>query len=204
MEHKNHDLKTFFSAGERRIVGIASHIGDPADLDNDIIAQGAFAESIQALKNGAKIKLLDGHAATGATTVGIITKLWMDGTKLMFEAKISESSSGEDIYVKLKEGILDQVSIGFRIKEQSFRKDGVRVIEGLELMEISVVPIPANPGANILAVKASDEAKSAQPIINNLSEESPESETLAEEATELYKQHLRNKLNYLNRSNNDE
>jgi HK97 family phage prohead protease len=197
MEYKDFNIK-FFSQGERRITGIASHTGNPADLDGDVIAEGAFQESIVAVRNGKKMKLLDGHAASGATTIGVVTKLWMDGNMLMFEAKISESGSGEDIYVKLKEGILDQVSIGFRTKNQSFRDDGIRVIEDLELVEISVVPIPANPQATIVSVKSQDLTKTT-------SEEDPKTSTDGEFPTELYKQHLKTKLNILNiRSNNNE
>lgn len=195
MEYKNTSFTTTFGTA-RTIIGIASHVGDPSDLDGDVIAPGSFDQSILAVKNGKKIKLLDGHTATGATTVGIVTKLWMDGDKLMFEAKISESTSGEDIYTKLKEGILDQVSIGFSFGKQEFRKDGVRIIKEVELREISIVPIPANPGANILEVKNQS---------NNTSKEPTEDATATVKSSELYKQYLKHKLNILkNRSNTNE
>lgn len=141
------------SKGQRRIIGVASTFGPPHDLDGDIIAHGAFDESIKALQAGKKLKLLDGHMPSAKNTIGLVEKLWVEGDKLMFEASISKSASGEDIYIKLQEGVLDQVSIGFSLLDYDYQDDGLRVIKKGELFEISVVPIPANPRATLTEVK---------------------------------------------------
>ena len=124
------------------------------------MGQWAFNKTIEEFNNGArKIKLLDGHQRGAADTVGIVTKLWVADGNLMFEASISKSASGEDIYIKLKEGILDQVSIGFMSSDAELLESGILQFNEIELMEISIVPIPANQKANILEVKKRDLTK---------------------------------------------
>ena len=50
-------------------------------------------------------------------------------------------------------GALDSMSIGFSVKEFKI-VDGIRVIEEVELFEISIVTFPANAEASISSVKS--------------------------------------------------
>ncbi len=82
--------------------------------------------------------------------IGKVTKVWLDGVRkkrLMFSAKFDlQDSFAADIYRKFKEGFLNAFSVGFQPLE---RDDNTYTRS--ELLEISAVPVPANPEAlNIL------------------------------------------------------
>ena len=63
---------------------------------------------------------------------------------LWIEGYISETE--EEAWTLIKEGILRALSIGFRIKKSELDEDTeIRTIKDLELLEISLVGIPANP-----------------------------------------------------------
>lgn len=70
----------------------------------------------------------------------------VDDEGLNIKAKIS-SAAGSIIQL-IKEGILSAFSVGFIIKDADFdTKSGVFLIKDLELLEVSVVSIPANQNA---------------------------------------------------------
>lgn len=73
---------------------------------------------------------------------------------------------GKEAYALLKEGDIDGLSIGYRIKEYSVDTDsGVWTLEKLDLMEVSVVSIGANEDATISSVKA---AKASHELMERL------------------------------------
>lgn len=89
--------------------------------------------------------------------VGTVTKLWVDRekakgskSKLMFKAVISDATErARAIKQLVEEGVLKAFSVGFRgldMVENKFTKQ--------ELLEISVVNVPANPDALMLAYKS--------------------------------------------------
>jgi HK97 family phage major capsid protein/HK97 family phage prohead protease len=82
--------------------------------------------------------------------IGKAVKLWKDGKKLMARMKfaIAENPFAKTIYELVKGGFLNAVSIGFiplEMEENTFTKS--------EMIEFSVVPVPANPEALITAKK---------------------------------------------------
>ena len=73
--------------------------------------------------------------------IGVARKIWVEGRKLLFEPvfhKITELS--RDIAAMYEQGFMNSFSVGFMAKEKSN-----------ELVEISAVPIPANPNAIVLS-----------------------------------------------------
>jgi phage head maturation protease len=66
-------------------------------------------------------------------------------------------SVADDVYASMKHGAVDGMSIGYRVKKE--RKDGVvRVLEDVELIEVSVVEEPADLGAIVEQVKGMGDA----------------------------------------------
>jgi HK97 family phage major capsid protein/HK97 family phage prohead protease len=63
----------------------------------------------------------------------------------------------EEAWVSIKEGLLAGVSIGFRSIEEAFNKEtmGFRFLK-TEVLELSLVAIPANAGATISSIKSLD------------------------------------------------
>lgn len=86
--------------------------------------------------------------------IGKVKKLWFEGkgkrTKLMFQPQFDlEDSFAKEIYRKYKDGFLNAFSVGFiplEAEENTYTKS--------ELLEISAVPIPANPNAIVSLSKS--------------------------------------------------
>ncbi len=96
-----------------------------------------------------------------AVPVGISTKVWIDGKKLM--ARIKMAAEGTSAFIDTLRKLLDQkiiraVSVGFQPTkdpnlirdEKNDRITGMEFV-GQELLEISLVSVPANPSALSLA-----------------------------------------------------
>ena len=74
---------------------------------------------------------------------------------LELEAKISKSAG--DIVELIKDGVLGAFSVGFKVKDADYNKetDGF-FIKSAELLEVSVVSIPANQTATFSVAKSFD------------------------------------------------
>ena len=160
MEKKSVNLEIKqFDAESRLLAGYASTFGLPADVQGDVIVKGAFAESIQKIKNGG-IPLLDSHKQDSEHVLGTVIDAMEDDHGLYITARLADTPRVEEIRQKLKQGHINKMSIGFFIGKDHFRQHNgqeLRFIEKADLIEISVVPIPANSRATILSVKNQDE-----------------------------------------------
>jgi len=119
------------------------------DRDGDIVARGAFAES---LKSGMPV-LLWQHDQKAP--IGRFDDVREDDKGLYVKGRLSMSGRGEEAYELLKMGALDGLSIGFVTKEASRDPaSATRTITKADLMEISLVTFPANELARVSAVKS--------------------------------------------------
>lgn len=89
--------------------------------------------------------------------IGKVLSTELDEKGLIVKVFISKASDVNDIWLKIKEGILSSFSIGGRFKKVQVERDekgeiiSFKILE-LELYEVSVVGIPANSKANIFEV----------------------------------------------------
>jgi hypothetical protein len=134
--------------------GYGSTFGN-VDSDRDIIAQGAFAESL-AKKPVNKIKMLWQHDRR--EPIGYYETIQENASGLYVKGKLLLGiARAREAYELLKANVIDSFSIGFRTLEDSWdRENEIRTIEKVDLMEISLVTFPANDHALISAVKATD------------------------------------------------
>jgi HK97 family phage prohead protease len=146
MEKKycNLQVKEFHS-DERTLSGYASTFGFPADSHGDVIKRGAFVDCIKKIQSEG-IPLLDSHKQDSEHVLGTVISAYEDEHGLFIKARLADTPRVEEIRQKLKQG---------HINKMSTEQDGkeYRVIEKADLIEVSVVPIPANSRAEILAVK---------------------------------------------------
>lgn len=118
------------------------------------IAKGAFSKAIRAAK---QINFLAEHDAKKilASTRNGSLELIEDEQGLFMSATISPTSWGRDSYQLIKDGILQNMSFGFRTISDSWRSIDTnlyeRTIEELELFEVSVVEKPAYTSSTIAA-----------------------------------------------------
>lgn len=141
------------SGGGWEIAGYASTFGGEPDAHGDVIVQGAFAESIAKRWP----KLLFEHS----TPIGKTLEIREDDTGLFGRWTIVDTQAGTDAYKLAKAGVLDSMSIGYWVEQYEYRNDGVRLLQKIDLPEVSVVAIPANRNAVITDVKRAFETHSA-------------------------------------------
>src|SRR5258708_22905382 len=146
------DLKAI--ADEGTFTGYASLFG-VTDLGGDSVQPGAFTKSLKS-KPASKVKMLRGHDTS--EPIGVWTSIVEDARGLKATGQlILDTIKGRETYALLKAGALDGLSIGYRTKKDSFdRTNKIRMLNELELHEISIVTFPMLPTATISRVKHSD------------------------------------------------
>jgi len=157
-------IKALKDSGE--FEGYGSTFSTTPDSYGDVIAAGAYVESLTAHKaKGTMPKMFWQHDP--GQPIGKWLEATEDDTGLMMRGKLNMGvQRGKEAYALLKEGDIDGLSIGYRIKEYSVDTDsGVWTLEKLDLHEVSVVSIGANETATITNVKA---AKAAHNIFERL------------------------------------
>lgn len=133
--------------------GYASVFG-VQDSDGDVIVKGAFANTLQrARESGRMPKMLWQH--NPSQIIGKFTEMSEDDRGLYVKGSlILDVAQGREAYALLKAGVLDGMSVGFNIREGVRGAGAGRVIEEVDLWEVSLVTWGANPEALISNVKA--------------------------------------------------
>lgn len=124
------------------------------DFGGDIILPGAFAKSIQQIKeSGRLLPALWQHDSD--EPIGIYPEISEDATGLKFKGKlVMEVTQAREAHALMKAGALTGMSIGYGVKEYEYDVDtGVRTLREVELFEISPVTFPMNDAARISGVK---------------------------------------------------
>lgn len=121
---------------------------DDVDLVNDVMLQGSFTES---LRKRSPV-LLWQHDMN--MPLGIFVEVTEDRKGLYVKGRMPK----EDTFVsgrvvpQMKVGSVRKMSIGFAVtsRDDYTIEDGIRYIKRVELYEISLVTIPANPNADVV------------------------------------------------------
>ena len=119
------------------------------DSDNDIILAGAYTKTLN--ENGSRVRYCNQHRID--QPLGKFTELREDGNGLYFVAEIPKTRLGEDVLLLMKNGVINENSVGIMPIVKSFRQDGVRELKECKLYEISCVTLAANPLAMITDAK---------------------------------------------------
>lgn len=141
------------------IEGYGSAFGVRDNYD-DVIAAGAFAESLKAHKaEGTMPAMLWQHDSE--EPIGVWTAMVEDAKGLKVVGKLAlDTVRGKEAHALLKMGALNGLSIGFVSKQWAYdRETEVRTLTEIELWEVSLVTFPANQKARITNVKSADEIK---------------------------------------------
>jgi HK97 family phage prohead protease len=158
------EIKSLKDSGE--FEGYGSTFGGEPDAYGDVIAKGAYVESLALHKaKGTMPKLFWQH--NSGEPIG----KWLDAAEddhgLMMSGKLNmDVQRGKEAYALLKAGDIDGLSIGYRVKEYSVdTESGVWTLEKLDLIEVSIVSVGANENAVVQSVKA---AKAAHDLLERL------------------------------------
>ena len=101
---------------------------------------------------GKKPKLLKYHDST--QPVGVVTGRVDSEKGMVFTARISATSEGNDMLELIKDEAVDAVSVGVDVIDARYDDDGTMVIAKADWVELSLVTEPAFKGATITDVAA--------------------------------------------------
>lgn len=157
-----------------KIYGIASSAVE--DRQGEVVAVDGW--DLKNFKNAPRLLWAHDHTEPA---IGKVTKTWYEGTgrskKLMFEAVFQDiTEKARAISQLVKEGFINTFSVGFKPLEI----DGNTITKS-ELLEISVVNVPANPQAMLLAYKSLKTAGIDDEVIQKVGIKPDEKDTLIEE-----------------------
>ncbi|MBE0455780.1 MAG: HK97 family phage prohead protease [Roseovarius sp.] len=138
-----------------RIEGYASTFGGDPDRHNEIVLPGAFAKTVERSRAGDLPVMLWAHAQE--SPIGRWATIREDSKGLHVQGQLNlNTERGREAYEHVKAGDAGGLSIGFVTREgdREYAGDGIWHIRQADVLEISVVAIPANPLARISAVKS--------------------------------------------------
>lgn len=145
---KNLEFEYKANADKRTFEGYASTWDK--DLGGDQIIVGAFRKSIQERFPRNKVKILWQHNEP----IGLPSQMHEDSKGLYVVGKISKTRLGDEALELMKDGVVDQMSIGYDVVQDDISEDGqTRYLKELVLYEFSPVTFPMNPNADIVSVK---------------------------------------------------
>lgn len=141
---------------EGRFEGYASVYG-VVDSHKDIVVKSAFSNSLRK-RPADRVKMLYQHQQD--QPIGKWLSLVEDDRGLKATGQlILGTAKGAEAYELMKAGVLD-LSIGFRtVRDRIDRTKGARILEEIDLLEISAVTFASNDQATITSVKSNHSTK---------------------------------------------
>jgi HK97 family phage prohead protease len=143
MESRNYSVNLELRANSdgRTIFGIAVPYNKEQRITStmiEVFRKGVFSEVIKAPH---RVKLLRGHGENNVLGRATLLKETDDG--LYAEFKISKTREGDEALELVKDGALDQLSVGFMPIKNKKRTDGVMERLKAHLAEVSLVTFGA-------------------------------------------------------------
>ena len=139
------------------IEGYASLFGSE-DRGGDVVAPGAYKASLTRLATDRRqVKMLWQHDP--AQPIGVWDEVREDGRGLYVKGRLLESvAKAREAAALIAAGAIDGLSIGYRTLRAAKNDKGRRLLQELELWEVSLVTFPMLPSARVGAKGGSLEA----------------------------------------------
>lgn len=133
-----------------KIEGYASLFGT-CDQGGDVVSKGAYARSLKKLEaDNRAVKMLWQHDP--ARPIGIWDEVREDERGLYVKGRLLDSvEKGREAAALIEAGAIDGLSIGYRTVKASKNDKGQRLLNELELWEVSLVTFPMLPSARVAA-----------------------------------------------------
>lgn len=135
------------AATDNIIEGYAAFFGN-VDSYGDIIEQGAFTKTLK--ENSKRVKVLWQHDTS--EPIGKPLEMSQDSTGLYIKAKISMTDTGRKAMELMRDGVIDEMSIGYDVMKDEYKGKN-RMLKELRLWEFSPVTFAANEKARITSAK---------------------------------------------------
>ncbi len=133
-----------------QIEGYASLFG-ACDQGGDMVQKGAYAASLTKLATaGRMVKMLWQHDP--AQPIGIWEEVREDAKGLWVRGRLlPDVDKGREAAALIAAGAIDGLSIGYRTVKATKNDKGQRLLQELELWEVSLVTFPMLPSARVSA-----------------------------------------------------
>lgn len=112
--------------------------------------------------------------------IGIVTERVDTPEGMLFSAKISKTTAGDEALQLALDGVLDSVSVGVNPTKTRANEDGSLTVLAADWIELSMVPVPAFAGAIITDIAASIHHEPEQTDNNEIQEPTEETEPMSE------------------------
>ena len=135
----------------------------PIGYGHEIIVRGAFDRTLREKPDVVALWNHDASMPIARTTAGSL-RLAEDEHGLMVEMEPIDTQVGRDARIAVRSGVVSAMSFGFIVRSDRFEeRDGkvTRMIEDLELHEVSAVTFPANPATDLVVDRRSFDLWSA-------------------------------------------
>jgi HK97 family phage prohead protease len=132
------------------------------DRYGEHFVSGAFSKAVNKYLSGNPVLLID-HNQGVASIAGRVNSLEEDSKGLFMEATITNAPGFRDLRHRIVEGLINAVSVSGR-----WTYDGKAIKDVTDLYEISLVAVPANPGALISAKSFEKDDNLKDKIILNI------------------------------------
>lgn len=117
----------------------------------EVVKPGALTRTLAHLGAAQKrMKAFRNHEYS--TPVGTIEKLEDTAGGLLVEVRLADTAAGDETLREVRAGMVDAFSIGFTAKREAL-VNGVRELREIALHEVSLVSLPAYPGAVVTEVR---------------------------------------------------
>ncbi|MET4127167.1 HK97 family phage prohead protease [Roseovarius sp. MBR-6] len=143
------------ATAEGRIEGYASTFGGGPDRHGDVVSVGAFTKTLAEHRAaGTSPVMLWSHRLE--EPIGSWSHIEEDSTGLFVAGQVNlKTTKGRDAFEHISAGDAGAFSIGFLTPEggRRYLGKGVFALDQIDLVEVSIVTVPANTRARIRAVK---------------------------------------------------
>jgi HK97 family phage prohead protease len=170
LERKYHQPEAGLVLTDGSLVkGYASLFGK-RDQGGDVVVKGAYSGSLKRLTAaGRAVKMLWQHDPT--QPIGVWDEVREDATGLWVKGRIlTEVEKGREAAALLTAGAIDGLSIGYRTVKAERDGKGQRLLQELELWEVSLVTFPMLPEARVSAKGDEPEADMWRTLTQALNE----------------------------------
>jgi HK97 family phage prohead protease len=127
------------------------------DREGDRLEPGAFRESLREWQDAAKqVPILWGHGREAADVIGHADPAEIEeneqGLVIEGQLDIADSEAAAEAWRSVRQGRLS-LSFGFVILASHEEQGGVRVIDEIDLVELTLTSVPANAATRVLSAK---------------------------------------------------
>lgn len=150
------EIRSSAKGGDGRTVeGLAVPYGQEQRIDSTLVecfARGSFSAQLAAPN---RVRFTRDHMSQGGALIGRAVELRDDAAGLWGAFRVSNTPAGDETLELLKDGVLDELSIGFRTRQDRRLPNGTIERVTAHLVEVSVVMEGAyGEGALVSGVRA--------------------------------------------------